>query len=99
MPLAEKQIQFAFDQSQKEVDYLHTRTREGMAKSGAGNKISISRKGLKIETQKAQEAKQIILKHNKGFGGSLTNEETWTLAGISKMTFYKYQKELITDTM
>ena len=34
------------------------------------------------------------LKHNKTFGGSLTDKETWTLAGICKTTYYKYKKEL-----
>lgn len=38
-----------------------------------------------------------IRKHCKRFGGSLSNEETWKLAGISKMTFYKYLKELQQD--
>jgi DNA invertase Pin-like site-specific DNA recombinase len=53
------------------------------------------RSGVKIETNKAKEAKSIIKKHNKTFGGTLSNEETWTLAGISKMTFYKYKNELL----
>ena len=44
-----------------------------------------------------REAKEIIRKHCKRFGGSLSNEETWKLAGISKMTFYKYLKELQQD--
>lgn len=97
MLLAEKQIRFAFDQAQKEVDYLHTRTKEGMAKAKEAGRVAGRRKGSKVETKKAKEAKQIILKHNKGFGGSLTNEETWRLAGISKMSFYKYQKELLEE--
>ena len=33
MILAEKQIRLAFEQAQKEVDYLHTRTREGMMRA------------------------------------------------------------------
>lgn len=51
-------------------------------------------KGKKLTTRKSIEAKELILKYNKGFGGSLSNEETWELIGISKMTFYKYKKEL-----
>lgn len=95
MLLAEKQIRFAFEQAQKEVDYLHTRTKEGMEKAKEVGRIAGRKEGVKIETKKAKEAKQIILKHNKSFGGSLTNEETWTLAGISKMSFYKYQREIM----
>ena len=97
MLLAEKQIRFAFDQAQKEVEYLHTRTKEGMAKAKEAGRIAGRKEGVKVETKKAKEAKQIILKHNKSFGGSLTNEETWKLAGISKMSFYKYQKELMEE--
>ena len=36
-------------------------------------------------------------KHNKAFGGTLSNEETWKLAGITKVTFYKYKKELLQE--
>lgn len=97
MILAEKQIRYAFEQAQKEVDYLHTRTKEGMAKSGAGNKISAARTGKKYRSGKSHKAKEIIKKHNKTFGGSLTNEETWTLAGISKVTFYKYKDEILLE--
>lgn len=94
MILAQKQIRYAFDQAQKEVEYLHARTKEGMAKAKDHGRIIGRQLGVKIETQKAKEAKQIILKHNKAFGGTLSNEETWKLAGISKMTFYKYKSEL-----
>ncbi len=92
-----QQIELAFDQAQKEVDHLHARTREGMAKAAEQGRIPGRRAGSKIETNKSKESKKIILKHNKDFGGSLSNEETWTLAGISKMTFYKYKKELIKE--
>ena len=97
MILAKKQIQYAFEQAQKEVDYLHIRTKEGMAKAKDDGKMAGRRSGVKIETQKAKAAKQIILKHNIAFGGTLSNEETWKLAGVSKMSFYKYRKELLNN--
>jgi putative transposase len=95
MILAEKQIQLAFQQAQHELDQLHIRTREGMRKAKESGRMAGRRSGVKIETNKAKEAKSIIKKHNKTFGGTLSNEETWTLAGISKMTFYKYKNELL----
>ena len=58
-----------------------------------GKQIGIL-KGQKLVTKKSIEAKEIIKKHNIAFGGSLNNEETWKLANISKVTFYKYKKEL-----
>lgn len=97
MALAKEQIRLAFEQAQKEVDYLHKRTREGMRVAGAGKKISASRTGKKYETEKAKKAKEFILKKNKSFGGHLSNEETWELAKISKMTFYKYKNELMEE--
>ena len=95
MILAEKQIKYAFEQAQKEVDYLHTRTREGMQKAKEAGHIAGRRTGSRIETRKAMSAKETILKHNKSFGASLSNEETWRLAGISKISFYKYKKEIL----
>ena len=95
MILAEKQIKYAFEQAQKEVDYIHTRTREGMQKAKEAGHIAGRRTGSRIETRKAMSAKETILKHNKSFGGSLSNEETWRLAGISKISFYKYKKEIL----
>ena len=41
--------------------------------------------------------KEIILKHNKTFGGSLNDLETITQAGITRKTFYKYKKELLSE--
>lgn len=69
--------------------------KEGMQVARLNGKQIGQKKGTKLNVKKAAPAKEIIKKHNKDFGGKLTNEETWKLAGISKMTFYKYKKELI----
>ena len=92
--LAEKQIRIAFEQSAKEVEDLHQRTREGIETARLNGKQIGQKHGAKLITKKSVEAKKLIRKHNKTFGGSLTNEETWTLIGISKMTFYKYLREM-----
>ena len=42
-------------------------------------------------------AKEKIKKYNKDFGGQLNNQETWKMIGISKMTFYKYKKEILME--
>lgn len=92
--LAKKQIEKAFEQAQKEVDDLHERTSEGMKKAKErGSRIG-TQKGDSWETKKAKVAKEVIKKHNVYFGGTLNNEETWKLAGINRMSFYKYKKEL-----
>lgn len=93
--LAKEQIKIAFDQSEKEVLDLHKRTKEGMQTAKLNGKQIGRKTGVKVETKKSKIAKEFILKKNVTFNGNLTNEETWKLAGISKMSFYKYKSELI----
>ena len=96
--LAKKQIEKAFEQAQKEVDDLHERTREGIREARRRGKQVGRAAESTIETKKAAAAKVVIKKHNKAFGGSLNNDDTMKLAGISKVTFYKYKKELLNET-
>lgn len=95
MILAEQQIKIAFEQSEKEVNDLHNRIKEGMAVSNAGSKIAKARTGKKYETKKSTLAKEIILKHSKSFNGSLSDTEVITLCGISRNSYYRYKKELL----
>lgn len=92
--LAKQQIIKAFEQAQKEVDFLHQRTKEGVQTARDNGKQIGILKGQKLVTKKSVAAKEVILKHNLAFGGSLTDKETWTLVGICKTTYYKYKKEL-----
>jgi len=97
MRLAQKQIQLAFIQSEKEVADLHKRTREGMAIAKLNGKRIGQPPGAKLTTKKSIEAKAMIKKLNKSFEGTNTNEETWKLAGISKGAFYKYKAEMLAE--
>ena len=94
LTLAEKQIQLAFEQSEKEVKDIQQRTKEGMKAAGAGEKISKARTGKSYTSKKEAGAKAIILKHSKSFGGTLADDECMKLAGVSFVTFYKYKKQL-----
>ena len=100
MILAKRQIEIAFEQAEKERKDICKRVREGMQskkKAAAAEGITITyglEKGAKLTTKKSIAAKQIILKHCKDFGGSLTDEETAKQAGISRNTYYKYKAEL-----
>lgn len=94
MELAKEQIHLAFDQAEKEVKDLQQRTKEGIETARQSGKQIGQIPGTTLVTKKSLAAKELILKHNKAFGGNLTNEETWTLAGITKTTFYKYKKQL-----
>lgn len=94
LAIAKEQIKIAFEQAEKEVEDLRQRTKEGIETAKLNGKQIGGVAGKKLKTKKSIKAKQQILKHNKSFGGSLNNEETWKLIGISKMTFYKYKAEL-----
>jgi DNA invertase Pin-like site-specific DNA recombinase len=97
MNKVEKDIQKAFEQAQKEVDYLHQRTKEGIETARLNGKQIGLLKGSKLTTKKSIAAKKQILKYNNSFNGSLTNEDTWKLIGISKTSFYKYKEELLAE--
>ena len=94
MALAEEQIRIAFEQSEKEVLDLQQRTREGIETARLNGKQIGLIKGTKLTTKKSIEAKEIILKHSKAFGGTLSNPDVMKLAGISRNSFYKYKREL-----
>ena len=97
MELAKEQIRLAFDQAQKEVDDLRQRTIEGIETAHRHGKRSGHAPGTKIITKKSIEAKQVIRKHNKAFGGTLTDADTMTLAGVSHATYYRYKRQLLEE--
>lgn len=94
MALAEEQIRLSFAQAEKEVSDLHQRTREGIETARLSGKQIGQRAGTKLTTKKSVAAKQVILKHSKDFGGSLSDGEAIKLAGVSRNSFYKYKTEL-----
>ena len=97
MALAKEQIRLAFGQAEKEVQDLHQRTKEGIETARLNGKQIGQKQGAKLIVKKAAPAKEQIRKYNKDFGGQLTNQETWELIGISKMTFYKNKREIIEE--
>ena len=94
MELAKEQIRIAFEQSQKEVDDLRQRTREGMETAKMSGKQIGQKPGAKLHVKKADAAKKVIQKYSKDFGGSLSDKDVMKLAGVSPNTYYKYKAEL-----
>ena len=92
--LRREQIAAAFEQAEKEVEDLHSRTREGIQTARLNGKQIGQRPGIKITTKKSIKAKEIILKHPRDFNGTLTDGETMQLTGLSRNTYYKYKAEL-----
>lgn len=94
MALAKEQIRLAFEQSEKEVEDLHIRTRQGIETARINGKQIGQRPGAKLTTKKSVAAKQIILKHSKDFNGTLSDPEVMKLTDLSRNTYYKYKREL-----
>ena len=92
--LAKKQIQLAFDQAEKEVSDLHARTREGIETARLAGKQIGGVPGRKLIIKKAEPAKQLIRKHSRDFGGTLSDRECIRLIGIARNTYYRYKSQL-----
>lgn len=92
--LAERQIQLAFDQAQKEVDDLHQRTKEGIATARLAGKQIGGVPGRKLTVKKAAVAKAKILKYSRDFNGSLSDAECIKLVGIARNTYYQYKAQI-----
>lgn len=92
--LAKEQIRIAFEQSEKEVEDLRVRTREGIREARKRGKQIGQVKGATYTIKKKENAMKQIQKYSRSFQGSLTDLETMKLVGISDKTYYKYKKEL-----
>jgi len=92
--LAKEQIKKVFDQAQKELEDLHTRTSEGIQTAKLAGKRVGTPKGTKLQTKKSKIAKEIILKHSKDFNGNLDDTECLLLARVSRNSYYNYKKQL-----
>ena len=97
--LAEKQIRLAFEQSQKEVEDLRQRTREGIETARrAGKQIGGHKPGAKVVHKKEAPVKEQIRKYSRSFNGTLKDKEVMAIinAGlrVSHNTYYKYKREM-----
>lgn len=94
MIAAKKQFELAFQSAQREVDYLHQRTREGVEKARQAGKQIGRKTGTTITTKKGAKVKEVIRQHSKDFGGSLNDIDCMKLAGCARNTYYKHKAEI-----
>ena len=102
LALAEKQIQLAFIQAQKEVDDLHQRTREGIETARRNGKQIGQKPGRKLKVKKEAPIKEMILKYSRDFNGTNTDAEVKAIINgspnpklhIGHNAYYKYKREL-----
>lgn len=97
LALAKEQIRLAFEQSEKEVQDLRQRTREGIETARLNGKQIGQVEGRKLITEKSIKTKQLIRKHSRDFEGSLTDVDCIKLTGVAKNSYYKYKRELIKE--
>ena len=95
--LAKEQIRYAFEQSEKEVKDLSERTREGLITARRKGKQLGRKTDAVVVTKKEIETKEILKKHCKALGGSLSDIECLKLTNVSRNTYYKYKKELLEE--
>lgn len=94
MLLAKEQIKIAFIQSEKEVQDLRQRTKEGIQTARIAGKQIGQKQGNKLNVKKEKPSKDKILKYSKDFNGNLNDSECIKLIGINRNTFYKYKSQL-----
>ena len=94
MALAKEQIRLAFEQSEKEVEDLHQRIKEGIETARLNGKQIGQKAGAKLTTKKSISAKEEIVKYSKDFSGTLADADVMKLTGLSRNTYYKYKREL-----
>ena len=94
MAIAKEQIRLAFQQSEKEVEDLHQRTKEGIETARLNGKQIGLTKGTKLTTKKSIAAKEQIRKYSKDFEGTLADADVMKLTELSRNTYYKYKREL-----
>lgn len=99
LALAKEQIKLAFEQSEKEVQDLRQRTREGIETARLNGKQIGQEQGAKLVTKKSIQAKEQIKKYSKDFFGTLNDIDTMKIVGISRNSYYKYKSQLREEQM
>lgn len=102
--LAEQQIRKAFEQSEKEVQDLHERTREGIREAKRNGKQLGRVAGAKIIMKKSLKAKKLIQEYSEDFNGTLNDIDTMVqirarLGTLSRNSYYKYKRDIRADGM
>ena len=90
----ESDIYAAFKSSQKELDYLHQRTKEGMETARLNGKQIGQRPGITFNIKKKAPIMTEIKAKSKDFDGTYTDIDLIKILGIAKNTYYKYKREL-----
>lgn len=94
MELAKEQIRIAFEQSEKEVNDLRQRTKEGIETARLNGKQIGQKTGKKLHVKKEQQSIEQIIRLSNDFNGNLNDIECMKIIGISRNTYYKYKRKI-----
>lgn len=83
MELAKEQIRLAFEQSEKEVEDLHQRTKEGIETARRNGKQIGQKRGNKLFIKKEEPIKAIIKDKSKDFNGYNSDIEVMAILAAS----------------
>ena len=92
--IAEEQIEKAFEQSEKEVQDLRQRTKEGIRVAKSKGKTIGMKLGATYTTKKEKEFSEKIKKLSKSFGGNFKDKEIIEMFNMRPATYYKYKKNI-----
>lgn len=92
--IAEEQIEKAFEQSEKEVQDLRQRTKEGIRVAKSKGKTIGMKLGTTYTTKKEKEFSEKIKKLAKSFGGNFKDKEIIEMFNMRPATYYKYKKNI-----
>lgn len=95
--LAKEQILKAFEQAEKEVVDLSTRTSKTLQVLKNKGVVLGRKEGTKVTTKKSIQAKKRIQELSKDFNGSNTDKDVIAILRITRNTYYKYKKELVQE--
>ena len=94
LSLAEEQIRLAFQQSEKEVEDMRQRTREGLITAKLNGRPPGRRQGQQVITEKSVRIRKAILSKSKAFGGTYMDQDLIQILGVDRSTYYKYKRQL-----
>ncbi|MCQ2507595.1 MAG: recombinase family protein [Dorea sp.] len=72
-------IRKAFDQAEKEVEFLHQRTKEGIETARLNGKQIGGVTGKQLNIKAKEPVKELIRKYSRTFGGNLEDEDVMAL--------------------
>lgn len=95
--LAKKQIEIAFQQSEKEVSDLRQRTREGLLTAKINGKQIGLAKGSRLHIKKKEPVKERMIELGRSFNGTLRDKDVMKIVGVARNTYYKYKREILLE--